>query len=215
MRRLTLCSPWSPCCSPPERSSPGKSRLSGRRKSAHPGGERFCLLGRSPRARGVQGTAFFRTSIDINNNTNSNITVQYQFSYTCGPPAATRRTPSPDLSPERQPPAARRLPPGRFHRLLEHSKPLVAGAEQGCLGTPLLTFSNLPVQNPTGSEDRSHAPTTTWTRAPRARPRSVCLQRLPLFRVEGHDARRARPSATRRATRSRRKLRLNVGVRTH
>src|SRR5262249_31257134 len=32
----------------------------------------------------VQGTAFFRTSVDINNNTSKNgVTAQYQFSYTC------------------------------------------------------------------------------------------------------------------------------------
>jgi hypothetical protein len=102
----------------------------------------------------VQGTAFFRTSIDINNNTNqNNVAVQYQFSYTCvssGCDASNpfHRTPVQNLT----------LPIlGGFHQddlvdYLNTQSLLVAGAEQGCIGTLLVTFSNLPVTNPNGSE---------------------------------------------------------------
>ncbi len=93
----------------------------------------------------IQGTAFFRTSVDINNNTNQPITVEYQFSYTClssGCAAA----------------------PNNFFRTTVQSFPLAAlanfhqddfvdylnsqgllqtGAEQGTIGSLLVTFSGV------------------------------------------------------------------------
>ena len=103
----------------------------------------------------VQGTAFFRTSIDINNNTNqNNVNVAYQFSYTCvssGCDAANpfHRTPIQNIT---------LAALGNFHQddmvdyLNTQLSLLVPGAEQGCIGTLLVTFSNLPATNPQGWE---------------------------------------------------------------
>jgi hypothetical protein len=102
----------------------------------------------------VQGTAFFRTSIDINNNTNqNNVNVQYQFSYTCvssGCDAANpfHRTPIQNLN---------LAALGNFHQddVVDYFNSLtllVPGAEEGCIGTLLVTFSNLPAANPQGWE---------------------------------------------------------------
>ena len=113
----------------------------------------FAYSAEVPALARVQGTAFFRSSIDINNNTNSNISVQYQFSYTCVSSGCDASTPFHRTSPQ----TLNLLPLGGMHwddfvDSLNSQSLLVAGAEQGCLGTLLVTFSNLPVQNPTGSE---------------------------------------------------------------
>jgi len=113
----------------------------------------FAYSAEVPALARVQGTAFFRTSIDINNNTNSNITVQYQFSYTCVSAGCDAANPFHRTAPQQ----INLQPLDGFHQddfidFLNTQSLLVAGAEQGCLGTLLVTFSNLPVQNPTGSE---------------------------------------------------------------
>jgi hypothetical protein len=113
----------------------------------------FAYSAEVPALARVQGTAFFRTSIDINNNTNSNISVQYQFSYTCVSSGCDASNPFHRTSPQ----TINLQPLDGFHQddfidYLNTQSLLVAGAEQGCLGTLLVTFSNLPVQNPTGSE---------------------------------------------------------------
>ncbi|HKD11188.1 MAG TPA: hypothetical protein VKE50_03895 [Thermoanaerobaculia bacterium] len=92
----------------------------------------------------VQGTAFFRSSIDINNNTNQTITVQYQFSYTCvssacSPVGGFYRTPVQNLN---------LLALQNFHQddLVDYLNGLgllQGGAEQGTIGTLLVTFSNV------------------------------------------------------------------------
>lgn len=103
----------------------------------------------------VQGTAFFRTSIDINNNTNqNNVNVQYQFSYTCVSSGCDASNPF-----HRTPIQSLTLPAlGNFHQddVVDYFNTtlslLVPGAEQGCIGTLLVTFSNLPQPNPQGWE---------------------------------------------------------------
>jgi hypothetical protein len=102
----------------------------------------------------IQGTAFFRTSIDINNNTSKNgVTAQYQFSYTCvssscSPVGGFYNTPLQTIT----------LPGlGNFHQddivnYLAGQGLLQPGAVQGCLGTFLVNFANLPQAIPNGSE---------------------------------------------------------------
>ena len=94
----------------------------------------------------VQGTAFFRTLVAFTNNTNKNgVTASYQFSYTCV--------------------SAQCSPAGGFYRTavqvqnlrafdsvvfddfvdtLNTKGQLQPGAEQGTIGTLLVTFDNLP-----------------------------------------------------------------------
>jgi hypothetical protein len=93
----------------------------------------------------VQGTAFFRTAVDINNNTNQTITVQYQFSYTCvsstcSPVGGFYRTPVQTFT---------LLALENFHQddlvdYLNGLSLLQGGAEQGAIGTLLVTFTNVP-----------------------------------------------------------------------
>ncbi len=93
----------------------------------------------------VQGTAFFRTSIDINNNTNkAGVTAQYQFSYTCvaascSPVGGFYRTTLQTVTLN---------PIDNFHQddfvqYLDSLGLLVPGAAQGTIGTLLVTFANL------------------------------------------------------------------------
>ena len=93
----------------------------------------------------VQGTAFFRTSVDINNNTSKNgVTAQFQFSYTCvaascSPVGGFYRT-------NLQTVTLQGL--GNFHQddfiqYLDSQGALVPGAVQGTIGTLLVTFANL------------------------------------------------------------------------
>jgi hypothetical protein len=99
----------------------------------------------------VQGTAFFRTSIDINNNTNRTVTATFQFSYTCFSSSC-----SPvghfDHTDVNDPRSTITLPVlGNFHQddfvdYLAGLNMLVPGAVQGTFGTLLVTFANLPPQ---------------------------------------------------------------------
>lgn len=93
----------------------------------------------------VQGTAFFRTSVDINNNTSKNgVTAQYQFSYTCvaascSPAGGFYRTSLQTITLQGL---------GNFHQDdfiqdLDSRGLLVPGAVQGAIGTLLVTFANL------------------------------------------------------------------------
>jgi hypothetical protein len=100
----------------------------------------------------VQGTAFFRTMIDINNNTTSGgVTADFQFSYTCvsagcNPAGGFYRT---TIYPNNQK-ARITLPAiGNFHsddfvQYLSDNGFLVPGALEGSIGTLLVTFSSLP-----------------------------------------------------------------------
>ena len=109
----------------------------------------------------VQGTAFFRTSIDINNNTSqNNVSAQYQFSYTCvstscSPQGGFYRTTVQTIT----------LPGlGNFHQddfvnYLAGLSLLQPGASQGSIGTLLVTFNNLPQTNPQGWEANAVART--------------------------------------------------------
>ncbi len=93
----------------------------------------------------VQGTAFFRTSIDINNNTNQTITVQYQFSYTCvssacSPVGGFYRTPVQNFNLQ----ALENFHQDDLVDFLNGQGLLQGGAEQGTIGTLLVTFTNVP-----------------------------------------------------------------------
>ena len=93
----------------------------------------------------VQGTAFFRTSIDINNNTSKNgVTAQYQLAYTCvsASCAAGDKFHYTTL----QTITLQGL--GNFHQddflqYLDSQGLLAPGAVQGAIGTLLVTFANL------------------------------------------------------------------------
>jgi hypothetical protein len=98
-----------------------------------------------------QGTAFFRTFVAITNNTNQTVTATYQFSYTCistacSPAGGFYRTPS-------APPPTITLPAlGSFVQddfidYMNTQGLLQPGANQGALGTLLVTFTNLPSSN--------------------------------------------------------------------
>lgn len=89
----------------------------------------------------VQGTAFFRTSIDINNNTGNTITAQFQLSYSCvasscSPVGGFYRTSVQTIT---------LLALGNFHQddiidFLNSQTLLQPGAEQGTIGTFLISF---------------------------------------------------------------------------
>lgn len=102
----------------------------------------------------VQGTAFFRTSIDINNNTSKNgVTAQYQFSYSCVSPSCSPvggfyRTPVQTIN---------LLGLQNFHQddfvnYLSGLSLLQPGAVSGAIGTLLVTFGSLPQASPQGWE---------------------------------------------------------------
>ena len=113
----------------------------------------FAFSAEVPVVARIQGTAFFRTSVDINNNTNQNVTVQYQFSYSCFSSGCDASNPFHRTSPQ-----TFVLPAlGGFHQddlvdYLNTQSLLVAGTEQGTFGTLLVTFTNLPIMCPSGSE---------------------------------------------------------------
>jgi hypothetical protein len=102
----------------------------------------------------VQGTAFFRTSIDINNNTSKNgVTASYQFSYSCvssscSPVGGFYRTPVQTIN---------LLGLQNFHQddfvnYLSGLGLLQPGAVSGSIGTLLVTFASLPQTTPQGWE---------------------------------------------------------------
>jgi len=102
----------------------------------------------------VQGTAFFRTSIDINNNTSKNgVTAQYQFSYSCvssscSPVGGFYRTPVQTIN---------LLGLQNFHQddfvsYLSGLGLLQPGAVSGAIGTLLVTFGSLQPTSPQGWE---------------------------------------------------------------
>src|SRR6266498_3570353 len=96
----------------------------------------------------VQGTAFFRTFVSFTNNTNTSVTASFQFSYTCVAAACSpaggfyRTTPQtialPALGSFVQP---------DFIDYLNTQGLLQPGANQGTIGTLLVTFGNLPSSN--------------------------------------------------------------------
>lgn len=93
----------------------------------------------------VQGTAFFRTAIDISNNTNGDIIARYQYSYTCvfsgcSPQGAFERTVLQSITLNGL---------DTFHQddivsYLNSLNLLRPGALEGSIGTLLVTFENLP-----------------------------------------------------------------------
>src|SRR5260370_33180692 len=102
----------------------------------------------------VQGTAFVRTSIDINNNTSKNgVTASYQFSYiclsqTCSPVGGFYRTPVQTIN---------LLGLQNFHQddfvnYVSGLGLLQPGAVSGSIGTLLVTFASLPQASPQGWE---------------------------------------------------------------
>lgn len=94
----------------------------------------------------VQGTAFFRSAVDINNNTTRNgVTARYQFSYTCvstacSPQGGFYRTNLQTLTMQ----AISNFHQDDFVQYLDSQGLLVTGAVQGAIGTLLVTFDNLP-----------------------------------------------------------------------
>ena len=96
----------------------------------------------------VQGTAFFRTMVDILNNTNKSITASYQYSYACVPTSCGGnnffRTPVVQLN----------IPAlGDFHQddfigylgtVTAGGNPVLQPGGQFSIGTLLVTFDNLP-----------------------------------------------------------------------
>jgi hypothetical protein len=89
--------------------------------------------------------AFVRTAVDMSNNTNSTVSADYQYSYTCTSPAC-----SPVNGFYRTPVRTIPLPSfGSFHQddivqYLGSQGLLQAGADQGSTGTLLVTFNNVP-----------------------------------------------------------------------
>jgi hypothetical protein len=97
----------------------------------------------------VQGTAFFRTLIAMTNNTNKNgVTAKYQFSYTClsagcTPAGGFYRTTVQTITL----PALGSFVQDDFIDFLNTQQLLQPGANQGSIGTLLVTFDNLPTSN--------------------------------------------------------------------
>jgi hypothetical protein len=92
-------------------------------------------------ARG-QGTPFLRTLVSFTNNTGQNVTATYQFSYTCSvaPCSGFFRTTSQTIPL----PAFGSFVQNDFVDYLNTQGLLQSGANQGALGTLLVTFNNLP-----------------------------------------------------------------------
>jgi len=94
----------------------------------------------------VQGTAFFRTAIDLNNNTNQNgVLARYQFSYTCvasscSPQGGFYRTPVQSVTLD----GLDNFHQDDFVQYLDSRNLLQPGSAQGSIGTLLVTFDNLP-----------------------------------------------------------------------
>jgi hypothetical protein len=93
----------------------------------------------------VQGTAFFRTFVSFTNNTNSNVTASYQFSYTCvsatcSPAGGFYRTAVQTITL----PALGSFVQDDFIDYLNTQGLLQPGANAGTIGTLLVTFANLP-----------------------------------------------------------------------
>jgi len=96
----------------------------------------------------VQGTAFFRTFVSFTNNTSQSVTASYQFSYTCvsaacSPAGGFYRTPR-DPPPTITLPARGSFVQPDFIDYLNTQGLLQPGANQGTIGTLLVTFTNLP-----------------------------------------------------------------------
>jgi len=97
----------------------------------------------------VQGTAFFRTFVSFTNNTNKNgVTAAYQFSYTCvsagcSPAGGFYRTNVQTITL----PALGSFVQPDFIDYLNTQGLLQPGANQGTIGTLLVTFNNLPSSN--------------------------------------------------------------------
>ncbi len=97
----------------------------------------------------VQGTAFFRTLVTFTNNTNKNgVTASYQFSYTCvssscSPANGFYRTTVQTITL----PALGSFSQDDFVDYLNTQGLLQTGANQGTIGTLLVTFNNLPSSN--------------------------------------------------------------------
>ncbi|HYV41800.1 MAG TPA: hypothetical protein VEO02_08435 [Thermoanaerobaculia bacterium] len=91
-------------------------------------------------ARG--GTPFLRTLVSFTNNTGQNATATYQFSYTCSvaPCSGFFRTTSQTITV----PAFGSFVRDDFVDYLNSQGLLQPGANQGALGTLLVTFNNLP-----------------------------------------------------------------------
>jgi hypothetical protein len=98
----------------------------------------------------VQGTAFFRSLVAVTNNTNKNgVTASYQFSYTCvaaacSPVGGFYRTTTPQTITL---PALGSFVQDDFIDYLNSQGLLQPGANQGSIGTLLVTFDNLPSCN--------------------------------------------------------------------
>jgi hypothetical protein len=97
----------------------------------------------------VQGTAFFRTFVSITNNTNTNgVTASFQFSYTCvaaacSPAGGFYRTTVQTISL----PALGSFVQPDFIDYLNTQGLLQPGANQGSIGTLLVTYGSLPSSN--------------------------------------------------------------------
>jgi hypothetical protein len=97
----------------------------------------------------VQGTAFFRTLVAFANNTNKNgVVASYQFSYTClaaacSPVGGFYRTAVQSITLK----ALDSFSQDDFIQYLFTLGLLQPGAEQGTIGTLLVTFTNLPSCN--------------------------------------------------------------------
>jgi hypothetical protein len=93
----------------------------------------------------VQGTAFFRTAVDISNNTNKNgVIARYQFAYTCvalacSPQGGFYRTPVRTITLQ----GLDTFHQDDFIDYLNAEGLLQPNAVQGAIGTLLVTFDNL------------------------------------------------------------------------
>jgi hypothetical protein len=109
-----------------------------------------CFTVEVPVLARVQGSAFFRTLIAITNNTSKNgVRAHYQFSYTCVAAACSpaggfyRTTPVQIITL----PALGSFVQDDFIDYLNTLGLLQPGAEQGAIGTLLVSFDNLPTSN--------------------------------------------------------------------
>ncbi len=141
-----------------------------------------------------QGTAFFKTFVAFTNNTNSNgVTASYQFSYTCistacSPAGGFYRTTVQTITL----PALGSFVQDDFIDYLNTQGLLQPGANQGALGTLLVTFANLPSSN--GWE--ANVVARTYNRIVEADPNQgtvgFAFNASVVLRLLRHDPRRLR-----------------------
>jgi hypothetical protein len=169
----------------------------------------------------VQGTAFFRTMIDANNNTNQTVTAQMQYSYSCVPTSCGGsnffRTPVIPLT---------ILAFGNFHQddfvqylttVTVSGQPVLQSGAQNSIGTLLITFSNVTPFGPLVIGSEMSVVARTYNHLDETTPSSATVgfaYNASLFFESAHNTLVATARDTKgNSTTPAGKLRSNVGVR--